>query len=224
MDYALARNSVPTEEDPTPDYVDGNRVAGTTGSYPPAKFFNQVHREILRVITEAGLDPSPENLGQLYEAILILIENGGEGGGGGGPWALAARQIVAGVGLTGGGNLTADRTINLDFSDLNPEDDLENADLFAFYDESAEAMRSITWETLKELIAAAISITPGSIPGVFDVGSTIITRFDAQAPQVATWGDIVAGSTLLPDRVGTWRCQGAILGGTAWYYLVIRIS
>jgi hypothetical protein len=157
MDYALARNAVVTVEDPEPDYIDGDRAAGITGSFPPAKFFNQLQREVLNVIEGAELVPSNANLSQLYEAILALIaEHSGGGGGGGGPYVPTTRALTAGTGLSGGGTLAADRTFNLDLSDLTAITELQAADMFGVYDNSAAGTRKISWETLLGLIADAL--------------------------------------------------------------------
>jgi hypothetical protein len=231
MDYALARNAVVTVEDPEPDYIDGDRAAGLTGSFPPAKFFNQLQREVLNVIEGAELVPSDANLSQLYEAILALIaEHSGGGGGGGGPYVPTTRALMAGAGLSGGGTLAADRTFNLDLSDLTAITELQAADMFGVYDNSATATRKISWETLLGLIADALDGGGGGVPAADGVGSMIITN----GPGSGTFGTIVAGSTLNPPRPGTWRVQSthafwSVPSGDVWsttvgLALYVRIS
>lgn len=55
-----------------------------------------------------------------------------------------ARTISAGTGLTGGGNLTADRTLALDINGLTAETAIADGDFLAIYDLSAAAQRKIT--------------------------------------------------------------------------------
>jgi len=59
-------------------------------------------------------------------------------------------DIIAGVALTGGGDLTADRTLNLDITELTEETTLDatNDDLL-FYDASAAAHRTVPIETVR---------------------------------------------------------------------------
>lgn len=52
--------------------------------------------------------------------------------------------ITAGVGLTGGGDLSANRTINLDITELTAETTIADGDLIAIYDDSAGAHRKMT--------------------------------------------------------------------------------
>lgn len=233
MDYAVARNADVTPEDPTPDYIDGNRAAGIVGSFPPAKFFNQVQNEILNVIEGAGLTPTSANLSQLYEAILELIAEygGGGGGGGGGPFVPTTRVLTAGEGLSGGGSLGADRTFNLDLSDLTGITALQDADQFGVYDASAAATRKISWAVLLGLIADALDGGDTGIPAYGAVGSY---AFHAQS--VGSGGPYPAGSVVsgsLFGLTGTWRVHGSSIGVTNpggetlnWQttYLLLRIS
>lgn len=59
--------------------------------------------------------------------------------------AAAATTITAGTGLAGGGDLSASRTIDLDFTDLTAATTPASADLVAIYDDSAGAMRKMTY-------------------------------------------------------------------------------
>lgn len=223
MKYIAPRDEVITEGNPTPPYIDENPAAAISGSVVPAAFFNVLQKEILNVITGEGADLTPDdgNQSQLYEAILALIDTyaAGGGGGGGGPWALAARLIIAGAGLSGGGDLTADRTINLDLSDLTAITALEAADMFGVYDNSAAATRKVSWETMLAGIAVALAQEPGGVPGLGQVGSYVLCGLASGGVVgggFGTGGDsgggggIVAGSALLPSRAGTWRSHGFI--------------
>jgi hypothetical protein len=59
--------------DPNESYVDGNTSTGIEGSVVPAASIEHTMREIVAVITAAGLTPSDSNLTQLDEAIRLLI-------------------------------------------------------------------------------------------------------------------------------------------------------
>lgn len=57
-------------------YVDGNPGAGTEGSAVPAAAIENPQREIVAVITGAGLAPNAGDLTQLRQAILKMIQSG----------------------------------------------------------------------------------------------------------------------------------------------------
>lgn len=63
--------------DPNASYQDGNPEAGILGSIVPAAAIERPQREIMHVITQAGLEPSGEALTQLYQAITALIGTAG---------------------------------------------------------------------------------------------------------------------------------------------------
>lgn len=54
-------------------YIDGNPELGILGSPVPAAALEPVQRELVHVIREAGLEPSAEDLTQLFQAICKLI-------------------------------------------------------------------------------------------------------------------------------------------------------
>ncbi|MBD5539555.1 MAG: hypothetical protein HDQ94_06130, partial [Desulfovibrio sp.] len=54
-------------------YIDGNPELGILGSPVPAAALEPVQRELVHVIREAGLDPSGEDLTQLFQAICKII-------------------------------------------------------------------------------------------------------------------------------------------------------
>ena len=58
-------------------------------------------------------------------------------------------SINAGTGLSGGGDISANRTINLDFNNLTTENSVDGAaDVISFYDASASAYRKTTIDNL----------------------------------------------------------------------------
>ena len=89
------------QSDVNAPYVDANPGVGLDGSIVPADAVEHPQREIVYVITMAGLTPSEEDLTQLYQAIQNLIAAGGGGGGVGAYLPLA------------GGSMDANANINL---------------------------------------------------------------------------------------------------------------
>jgi len=71
MKFVNPRNA-PVGDTRTP-YWDANRTAGLIGSIPPAKVFNDVQDEILKVIVMAGLTPDPNDPTQLWQALSQLL-------------------------------------------------------------------------------------------------------------------------------------------------------
>ena len=59
--------------DPNASYQDGNPEAGILGSIVPAAAIERPQREILNVLTAAGLTPSDTDLTQLLAAIRKII-------------------------------------------------------------------------------------------------------------------------------------------------------
>lgn len=60
-------------EDPDASYANGNPQTGFEGSIPPAEAFEHVQREVMKVITEAGITPDHEDLTQLWQALQWLV-------------------------------------------------------------------------------------------------------------------------------------------------------
>lgn len=192
-------------------YVDDNPQAGIDGSVVPAAFFNAMQAEVLAVIEGAGLTPTAANMAQLYEAILALISAAITPGEDPGSWALANRMLTAGKGLTGGGDLTADRTFTVALNTLDAiAGAMADDDLFAVHDTSATKTTKITWGDLKAAIASAISIGGVTVPGLNDVGS--YRSFSFNSSQVSTpsitVGATVGGTVLQSGLAGAWRCHG----------------
>lgn len=50
-----------------------NKAAGVSGTEVTAAFLNSVQEEILKVIEETGLDPSPDDMTQLWQALNRMI-------------------------------------------------------------------------------------------------------------------------------------------------------
>ncbi len=71
MDFISPLN--PRDGDTPGIYHNGNPSAGEEGSIPPGEVFENPQKEIMNVITSAGLDPDDEYLGQLYDAIIAIV-------------------------------------------------------------------------------------------------------------------------------------------------------
>lgn len=71
MKYIPPMNGQENEE-----YVDWDRTSPGKGSIPPAAVFEKPQREIVNVITAAGLTPDPYDLTQLSQAIDAKITAG----------------------------------------------------------------------------------------------------------------------------------------------------
>ena len=98
--------------------------------------------------------------------------------------------INAGVGLTGGGDITVTRTIDLDIDSLTVATPAA-ADTIAIYDDSAAAHRKITYSDIVN--ATAVENISGAAAAVFspdeDVRTTFITTTSAGATATGTLAD-----------------------------------
>lgn len=137
-------------------YVDENPSAGVDGSIVPAAFFNQGQRELVNLILGAGLTPDPDDLTQVLEAIRALIA--ASNGGGGTGEVPAYRLISTDEGLTGGGDLSANRTHKLDFGGLTAAGAIASDDLVAIYSLLNAAHRKVTIADLAAALAASVTI------------------------------------------------------------------
>ena len=144
MKYIPPRDAV-ADTDP---YIDENASAGISGSIVPAAAFNWLLGEVVDVITRAGL--TPDDVLQLYDAIAAMVAAGGGGGGGG---VLPGRLINSGEGLQGGGDLSADRTLALNFAGLTTEASPNVAHLVAIWNGTNH--RKVTISALASLLAAS---------------------------------------------------------------------
>lgn len=61
------------DADPDAPYVDGNPGTGTEGSIVPAGAIEQPQRELIAILTAAGMTPNEAVLDQVLEALLALF-------------------------------------------------------------------------------------------------------------------------------------------------------
>ena len=101
-----------------------------------------------------------------------------------------AVTLTAGVGLSGGGTIAANRTFTVDLNELTTETTIADADFIAMVDATDDASGKITFENLEDAIFASVSgditITEG---GVASIGS------NAVALATDTTGDYVQNIT-----------------------------
>ncbi|MDP1628868.1 hypothetical protein [Parvibaculum sp.] len=60
-------------EDPDRPYINADPALSIQGSIPPAAAIEHPQRELMALIDEAGLDPDPEDLTQVAQAVAVLI-------------------------------------------------------------------------------------------------------------------------------------------------------
>jgi hypothetical protein len=91
--------------------------------------------------------------------------------------------ITAGIGLAGGGDISANRTIDLDITELTAESTVAANDLIAIYDDSAGAHRKMTRSdflagttTDEQVKITASDTTPGYLDGKLIVASGKLTK------------------------------------------------
>ncbi|QDV50860.1 hypothetical protein [Gimesia fumaroli] len=104
-----------------------------------------------------------------------------------GGFVPTSTQVIAGVGLSGGGTLSSNVTLNLNFSELTAETDIANGDLFAFYDDSASAHKKITYGNLIDgvILADGSNHFDESAQFVFDIpGGGLAEAANIAAPQI----------------------------------------
>lgn len=91
-------------------FVSGNPQTGQRPTRVGPKWLNAVQEEIANAIEQSGIDlDEPDNF-QLYQAIVAIATGAAGAGGGSVP---TSRQVLTSGLATGGGNLTADRTIDV---------------------------------------------------------------------------------------------------------------
>ncbi|WP_274570662.1 hypothetical protein V6667_06450 [Neisseria leonii] len=81
-------------------FQSGNPSGGVLPTIPGAEWFDHVQEEIAGVIEAGGITVNPQQYNQLLTAMRKLFSD-------------ATRTLTAGAGLTGGGDLSANRTIGL---------------------------------------------------------------------------------------------------------------
>ncbi len=98
-------------------------------------------------------------------------------------------MLTAGIGLTGGGDISANRTIDLDIDSLTGESAIVSADTLAFYDATAVAHRKVTFTELgaalgvvDEMVKVDAAATAGYLGAASDDGvlrtSSLLTYTD----------------------------------------------
>lgn len=162
-------------------------------------------------------------------------------GAGGG--ASADLTLTAGTGLSGGGDLTANRTFDLDFSGMTAETAIVAADELAFYDASGVDMNKITFANLEASLTIAnmsdyvassfvdmsgVTLTAGSALS-YSVGGTDLTAsatidFDLTELTADTSFDTAADYAIFYDASATANKKilledfvGAALGDAKYY-------
>lgn len=147
MEYIAPRDAAA----PSDPYVDENPSSGQSGSVVPAAVFNWLQAEVLDVILGAGM--APDAVLQLKDAIIDLIVANAPGGGGGGG-VPTTRNVNSGEGLSGGGNLSADRTLSFDFQGLTAEAAPALGHLIAIHNGANH--RKLTLSALASLLAVSV--------------------------------------------------------------------
>ena len=72
MEYIPPRNG--NVEDPNRPYINANPLMSVEGSIPVAEAFEHHQRELVHLITEAGLQPSSSDLTQVLQAVKHFAE------------------------------------------------------------------------------------------------------------------------------------------------------
>lgn len=108
----------------------------------------------------------------------------------------STRTLTAGTGLSGGGDLSADRTFDLDHSGMTSETDIEGADAFPFRDDSASAERVTLWSNLVTKAGAAFRTVGGidievDSSGAYYMGDPVVN---------GTWRMVRSGNDLVFQR------------------------
>lgn len=104
-------------------------------------------------------------------------------------------NLTAGVGLAGGGNITASRTFDLDLNDLTTDTPVL-ADTFAFYDVSGLDTNKATLTTLNSILSLTALSGYVADQHIAHSGVSIIT---GATSGLSGGGDITASRTLLLD-------------------------
>lgn len=105
----------------------------------------------------------------------------------GGTGVPSTRTLTAGIGLTGGGDLSADRTFDLDINGLTAESTASDSDYIPIYDASAGAIRK---QTRGELLSGVTS------------GFVAETRTITAGTGLSGGGDLSGDRTLSLDITG----------------------
>lgn len=124
----------------------------------------------------------------------------------------STRTITAGIGLSGGGDLSADRTIDLDIDSLTAESVINDADTLAIYDASGTSIKKITRANFLSGVTGALVYQ-----GTWNANTNTPTLANGTGTQgqyhvVSTAGSQDLGSGSIAFTVGDW----AIHNGSVW--------
>ena len=130
----------------------------------------------------------------------------------------ATRNLTAGVGLSGGGDLSADRTFDISWTELTAETTPATGDLVAVYDDSAAAYRKMTLANLLTLshTHSASDITSGQL-ALARGGTAADLSATGGASQVlkqTSVGGAVTVGTLSASDVGAVPTSRTLTAGT----------
>ena len=164
-------------------FTEGNPAIGQQATQVSAAWLNDVQENIAFAIEQAGIDLAKGDGTQLYDALVAMIA--GVVGTGGGSVPTTRNVLAAGL-ATGGGNLSADRTI------------------------------TVTKATLAEVAARIrddVAVTPAGLVGLVSVtgaAGTMVLKVGTAVVQVFTGFASANGSTILtlPETFPT-ECVGA---------------
>ncbi|CAN5489001.1 hypothetical protein BH10PSE14_BH10PSE14_29910 [soil metagenome] len=103
---------IDTDGSDSGQFRDGNPSTGQEGTVLSAEYLNEMQETIAKAIELAGIALSKGDPTQLYDAMMAIAL--GVAGAGSGPGSVPTTRLVATTGLlSGGGDLTADRTLTL---------------------------------------------------------------------------------------------------------------
>lgn len=99
------------------------------------------------------------------------------------------RRVATTEGITGGGDLTVDRTLRLDFDGMETAGAIANDDLVAIYDVSTEAHRKMT----RADFVAGLGGGGGGVTGATNIGSGAGELYSGLAADTLEFRSIAAG-------------------------------
>ena len=106
-----------------------------------------------------------------------------------------AVTLTAGVGLSGGGTIAANRTFTVDLNELTTETTIADADFIAMVDATDDGSGKITFENLEDAIFASVSgditITEGGVAAI--QANSVVLGTDTTGNYVATVADSGGG-------------------------------
>lgn len=121
-------------------------------------------------------------------------------------------SIIAGVGLAGGGNITTNRTIDLDIPSLTALGETPaTADTFAVYDATAGAHRKVTYGELIDGVIGGVDYI-----GTWNAATNAPTLVSSTGTKGHYYVVSTAGSTNI-DGITDWKVSDWIIfNGTTW--------